>query len=301
MAEKMKNNKILFINCHLRSGSTLLGLLLGTQPDITYLGEVRNVSKYLYNETACSCGSILSECRFWSKIVKELDGNTRLHRNSTVNYAFQLIIALFPNILASKVLAMFKPVSKTARKLLKIFQNISKIYEQSFLTSKTPVICDSSHRNLQAKIMWTRYHDSFKIIHLIRDGRGVTNSIIKRTGCSMKNAAKAWKRNHILTMINQTWIPKKNIIQVKYEDICSNPALTVEKICNFVGITYGNSELNIQKNLFHFIGGSSTIRLNKERQLKIDLDEKWKRDLSDKQKRIFNKIAGRINRRYGYL
>ncbi len=285
----------------MRSGSTLLGILLGMQPKITYLGEGRNFHEYFIKKKSCSCGCTLYQCPFWSSVIKKFDVDVMKLQTKTENnlsHKFVKYISIFNLLL--KVIKKAGIFSNLTIKEFEVIENISKIYDLVSIQSASTVICDSSHRNTQAKLSWLYFRKKFKLIHLVRDGRGVTNSVMKRNVIPMKKAAKAWRRNNFFSLITQLGIPKKNILRIRYEDLCNDPHYMIKKACNFAGVKYiKNDFLSNQGNL-HFIGGSSTIRQNLSGYLQIKVDEKWKSELSIEDKSNFNMIAGRINRLYGY-
>jgi hypothetical protein len=181
-----------------------------------------------------------------------------------------------------------------------VIENISKIYEIALSEDELTFVCDSSHRSTQAKLLWLQYRDKFRIIHLVRDGRGVTNSVMKRKGISMKQSARAWKRNNLYTLVTQLGIPKNNLIRVRYEDICANPERQIRRIVDFAGIDLKGVNTHLAGYGFHYVGGSSTLRGPGGNIHDIRVDEKWKVELSPREKVVFDRIAGRINRLYGY-
>lgn len=301
--KKMQDTDIIvYINSFTRSGSTLLGMLLNSQQDLIYLGEVRNFHEALEDNRECYCGARLRKCSFWSPLIEKLDKNksqlyTKTKNSAAHKFVKYLTLLNFP----ISILRMIGRLSAGIKKEIQVVDNILKIYNAaSDITSKS-IICDSSHRNTQVKLLWLMHRKNLKIIHLVRDGRGVSNSVMKRTNCSMKEAANSWKRNNIFSLLTHVGISKESILRVKYENICLHPFDEVEKICKFIGIPFSEKSLQL---LFensmdhHNIGGSSTIRRNKLSRL--ELDEKWRKDLDEGQKKEFEKIAGKLNRKYGY-
>ena len=286
----------------MRSGSTLLGMLLNSQQDVIYLGEVRNFKEALDDNRSCYCGMNMKECSFWSSIIERIDEN-KLELYTKTKYGVAHKIVKYLSLFNCPVSA-FRIAGKLSAGIEKEIQtvdNILKIYKAASNVSCKPIVCDSSHRNTQAKLLWLMLNKKLKVIHLVRDGRGVSNSIMKRTNCDIREAAVSWKRNNIFSLLTHIGISKKSIIRIRYEDLCLNPFDEIERICKFTGIPFSHESLQLlfEKGMDHHnIGGSSTIRKNKLSSL--TLDEKWKNDLTEDQKKQFEKIAGKINRKYGY-
>jgi len=138
-----------------------------------------------------------------------------------------------------------------------------------------------------------------KWIHLIRDGRANTYSYIRKShiGINVKKAAKRWKRlNHRIEEA-LTRVSKEKICRIRYEDLCRNPEETIQKLCNFIGIRYVPGMLQVHNFSQHSIGGNPRRFQYKN---EIQLDKSWKTGLTKADLRIFEKIGGTLNRRYGY-
>jgi hypothetical protein len=56
-----------------RSGSTLLGILLGRHPQVTNLGETRRLPLRWAEDAKCGCGVGMQSCPFWTAINQRLD------------------------------------------------------------------------------------------------------------------------------------------------------------------------------------------------------------------------------------
>jgi sulfotransferase family protein len=138
------------------------------------------------------------------------------------------------------------------------------------------------------------------LIHLVRDGRGVANSVMKRTGCSIKKAARSWRNNNIFTLMAQRKIPKGNLLRVRYEDLCRNTIKEMVRICAFAGVNFSDVDFLSNADTLHFIGGSPTAKKGRIEVIELKCDEKWKDELSVEDVRAFDKIAGKMNKLYGY-
>ena len=75
---KMQNNniKILNITGWGRSGSTILGSILGEIDGFFYAGEIRNIwNRVLIDNRLCGCGVPFKECSVWNSIFKKSFGS----------------------------------------------------------------------------------------------------------------------------------------------------------------------------------------------------------------------------------
>src|SRR5450432_704887 len=64
--------RILYIGGYVRSGTTILDMLLGMNTAALAIGEVNLIFRQVVKTAPpvkCSCGEILSECPLWSKVL----------------------------------------------------------------------------------------------------------------------------------------------------------------------------------------------------------------------------------------
>jgi hypothetical protein len=294
----MLTSTVVYINSFTRSGSTLLGMLLATQRDITYIGEVRNLKETFDEKGMCFCGSLLAKCPFWSDVLNRIQKDIMyLETKTSPNLARKLIKYLSLVNCPVWFLRLTGFFSLSVRKEIQVIENILSVYDAASYVSRGNIICDSSKLNTEAKLLWMFCRERIKIIHLVRDGRGVVNSIRKRKGSAVNETASMWKKNYYFTLLTHAGIPSKNILFTRYEDLCTYTEKEIQRICNFIGIQFSPKAL-LEKKEWHFVGGSPTIKNNRLRS--ISLDEGWKTELSKEDQDEFERIAGKVNQKCGY-
>ena len=121
----------------------------------------------------------------------------------------------------------------------------------------------------------------YKFIHVIRDGRDVNLSTSKvlQTGfyTPYKNAM-FWK-SLMLNAVKYGRSIKDRYLQVKYEDLLTNPKLECERIAEFLDV----------KNFKY-----------KEVYIKVQNFNKWKTEMKEREIRIYEAVAGDMLKEYGY-
>ena len=113
----------------------------------------------------------------------------------------------------------------------------------------------------------------------------------------MEQAAYQWKRcmedaQHALKRMD-----KSQWIEVHYEDLCRDTEAVLEQLFNFLGLETGNRVKDFRSVEQHVIGNG--MRLDTTTQ--IILDERWRTILTQDNLKTFDRIAGAMNRRYGYV
>jgi hypothetical protein len=170
-----------------------------------------------------------------------------------------------------------------------------------------------------------------RYVHLIRDGRAVTASMLRKyPRHSVWSAARAWshdlRRNRRLVRRQD---PAK-VLAVTYERLKADAASELARICAFLGLPFEPAMTEYWTREHHFLGGNrgTLTMVAKQHNLQLppskrqlqghtkltnwDLkhyekadpkkfaDERWKSELSDNQLRLFGLLAGRLNRSLGY-
>jgi len=299
------------------SGSTLLGLLLGSHSQVAMVGELSHLPKNISINNKCSCGVPVRSCNLWMKVIELL--NKRFQIDLLKN-PYKLNLGLInPSVLVDKVHK--KRSYKFKRKILRglkylelryglffftpFLRHFDRVTENTFIVYdtireilKVDIVVDTSKDYLNAICLYKKKPDNFRIIFLVRDGRGVFYSGLKR-GYSLKNSIEVWK-NYYLRSYNlfNKFIPASHILHIKYEDLAIDPKKTLNIICKFLGINFEENMLNFT-NFIHHVANGNDMRFNKNSKIKLDVS--WKEKLSSEQKRYFENIAGGLNRQLGYV
>jgi len=155
---------------------------------------------------------------------------------------------------------------------------------------------DGSKEAIRLKLLNSANYWNLKVIYLIRDGRGVTNSYMRHYNVPMEKASQERCRAHrecdrvVQELGNDTYIT------VHYEDLCRDPQETMTKIYDFLGLDTDLGDLQFRSFEHHILGNQIRLESTEE----IRLDEKWKSALTNRELEVFEQTAGRLNRVYGY-
>ena len=287
-------------------------MVLGQQPGICTVGEVTKLSMYIEKERKCTCGKLLSDCSFWSAIEAKLKiqsgsqgitladfprtpyrGNQDWDRKFPDIHDLYLLVSQrwmrgISNALGGEVAAF----SQHANDTVKLFDLIREHTGCNLIvdSSKEPAVM--KHRYL------AHDDDQFKIVHVIRDGRGVVNSLMYHENMDIATATRYWHRRQTNLNMVLASIPQRDRYALHYEDLCRDPVEHLAKLGRFLGIDLSNPILSLDKQKFHNIGGSPS-RFDISRS-EISLDEKWRKDFSAEDLKMFDSIGGELNQQSGY-
>ncbi len=131
----MSKTNVLYIAGYGRSGSTILGVIIGSLPGIFNGGEIAALPKYIdIEELKCPCGSNYIDCPVWGRVIEQLPGK--------LNFVKEM------GKIQEKVESLGAPVkmkiteSNTLRK--KYDQYLTKFFKEVAKTTNSSLIVDAS-------------------------------------------------------------------------------------------------------------------------------------------------------------
>ncbi len=138
------------------------------------------------------------------------------------------------------------------------------------------------------------------IIHIIRDPRAVVASMIKVpfTGNDVLSNVIKWKLDIEYSQRMKTE-HASNYIEVRYEDLVSDPTLTLKNICEFIGEPYSEDMLGFYMTASSYTNTESWKEGTTKAVHEASVD-KWRSELAPSQVYIIEKIAGRLLGKVGY-
>lgn len=162
-----------------------------------------------------------------------------------------------------------------------VFQYLRALNQEKIFIDKTPNYYKDLH-------VFDRIEDGFenaKYIHLIRHPYATIDSIIKNRIYSLYEAY----RNYPIKAAEHIWhLHNENIRQfiekidptrsmvVKYEDLVSQPELTMKQLCTFIGIPYEPQMINPYSTAMMIVGDGDPNILNHD-DIDPSLADAWKR------------------------
>jgi hypothetical protein len=266
-----------------RSGSSIIARALGTCEGVVSVGEINNLwARGVGANLRCGCGSHFSDCDFWTEIMLRAfsDSEGRALLGEAVEFAGN---ASNHTLLKSKITNTRDTSEERYTEALR------RLYNAVLATSGANLVVDSSKTpwHLEAA---SRAATKFRLIHLVRDPRGVVYShrkivkydpgrdeIMDRDGAAFTTAGWIYRN----LMLGSLWRGDDRMV-VSYEQFSENPRLVIEEILRFSDQPLGDlsfldgssmalaTEHSVSGNPVRFRTGS----------IDIAVDDEWKSDLS---------------------
>ena len=298
------------ITCVGHSGSSLLNLVLGAHSQITSTGELMSLQN-VYSYENCACGRRLNNCPFWQEVIDlvttaaaiPLDGFSHAlpmrdgayrHRRTAAQRCHELLL-----LTANRhTLPIFKSLGGGVRRSLFAASNNYDVLAAVARLAGTPVVVDSSKNPFRTRSLFFAHPDDLRVIHMVRDGRAVARSWVKAYGkFDYAGAARQWLYRDSAIRMAIRDIPESRRIRLRYEDLCRSPETALDRICDFLGLKYEPEMISYLASERHDVH----INLRPlHQQSEIQLDERWKEEVTSDQMSQFARIAGKLNRLYGY-
>lgn len=284
-------------------------MLLGGHLSATSVGEFHRLTMYAEAGELCTCGKLIHECAFWRAVAQNISGSTSgalvaaVLRHPDVMLRKDAIGPLRDLVERFLLLAGLPVPWRLARLIVgpahslaieqsfKWFQAISRV-------EGTSVIVESTKDIRRMKLYYLYAPMVVRIVHLVRDGRAVSASSIRRTGCSMQEAATEWKDKNRRILAALRSVSAEHRLFVRYEDICNDPQAVMLRLFQFLNIAPEVPTVRLDKASRHNIAGNP-MRFDRQVSV-VSEDDRWRDELSEEELRVFAEVAGGLNEYFGY-
>lgn len=274
----MNNNfndiKSVFIGGCPRSGTTMLGSILGSAPDCVVTPESH------FKQTIPADLNVN-----WNEGIDRRDFLASLEKS----FRFKLWKISLP--LEKDMPHILKPADYR-RAILSLASEYADKKNWRFWIDHTP-------QNIQNPLMLLKIFPKAKFIHIVRDPRAVASSVIPLFWGpdSAEEAAFWWAQKLFYGEVLEHAYPDR-CLRIYYEDILTSPEKNIKEVCDFCGINFDNSMLSGSD----FKSPKYTRNQHKLIGLKPEPSrlDSWKKNLDIWQIAEIEKIIGDIMELIGY-
>ncbi|MGB2963493.1 MAG: sulfotransferase [Anaerolineales bacterium] len=265
------HTKKIFITGYSRSGTTLLGRILGKNDDVFLLYELHffeelfdpnNRTKSISSSTAIELTSELIARQRTGYFNPIVDNSMQIEAKSLVNQIPKPItpMRMFATFLdyETKLNGKYIPLEQTPRNVY-FLENILTSYPQAFVVN---IVRDSRDTVLSQKNKHKRFWtdpsvSKFQCIRFWANYHPITISLLWNSSI---NASLRYS-NHPRT------------ITIRFEDLVSTPIKIIKKVCSFVGIDYSEKMLNVSH-----IGSSHDPDNLSQLGIKKSVSQRWRHE-----------------------
>ncbi|GAA2880490.1 sulfotransferase [Actinoplanes cyaneus] len=300
--------QVLFLGGLGRSGTTLVERLLGELPGVCALGEVVHLwQRDLRDDERCGCGERFSACEFWQRVGKSaFDG--------WENVDVDRVHALRDAVERTRHIPRLASAVKPAADVREYASFYARVYAAAAEVSGAKLVVDSSKHSALAHVLRAAGDLDLRVVHVVRDARGVAYSWTKRvarpetdgademTRYSPGRSALLWNaHNAAFGLLARRGVPVRRI---RYEEFLADPRAGLRRLADFAGLPLQPADLDfLQPGSAELRAGHSAagnpMRFTVGR-LPLRHDDDWTRALPAAQRRLVGAVCGPMLRAYGY-
>lgn len=292
-----------------RSGSTVLATILGSHPDIVNLGELERLPRDGWTRNRyCSCGRRALACPFWSEVrqrwlsaVPDADADELLSLQDRFTDRTGLLRHLTPGAGGGRGFRRYAELT-------------GALLECTLDASGARVAVDSSKRPARALALARVPGVDLRILHLVRDGRGVLCSLRQAYEKNEKKGIErpirpkpTWRVAALWTFANLSaeyacrHVDDGHSELLRYEHLVQNPVSALARIGDLADLDLGFLGKRAARggsfDAGHAIAGN---RVRMQEEIRLRPDREWHERLAERNRHLFWLLAGLVMRRYGY-
>ena len=292
------------------TGSTLLGSLLNELPHCGSMGEATGlIARVELASYRCSCGRLFIECEFWKYIATRTgelghpvnvfhtgfwNTHLRLSQNRLINAA--LVRSLRWDPLNELRDAVVGSVARVRTAIADAGWNTWSLASAVLERTGKSVFVDTARDHQRPKYLSAHPMLDVRVIHLIRDPRGNTASIMKHTGVDAATAARQWRHYNVEAARIRRYLPREAWMSLHYEDLCADPGGVLDRISDFLEVDRSGIREGFGGRESHIIGNK--MRMKGIGEIREDLS--WQTKLGRGELATIARIAGPTSRRLHY-
>ena len=303
--------RVLYVGGEGRSGSTVLSSMLGNVDGYLPVGELRGIWQAVLLDELCGCGEPFSRCDLWTEIGAHAFGGW-----DTIDaQAMRSADAAFLRHRAVPRQTLRRTTGRRPAALDAHMGVLSTLYRSIGEVTGCRAIVDSTKDPSYALLLRDVSSVDLKVVHLIRDSRGVAYSWMKTDVArpeyshleSLKDSvmesrrpwrsAVEWTAKNLL--FESFW--GTPLIRVNYERLVDDPSGALH---NIIAFAEGTSEITdiphaFEARPFHSLGGNR-VRFRRG-QITPKADVAWTTEMPQGARRTVTGITAPLLARYGYL
>lgn len=302
---------VLFVGSVPRSGSTIVADLLNEHPHMSNIGELVHLwERGVIENNLCGCGRTFAECEFWGKVGEIAFGGWR-HVSGDRMRALQLRADRtrhIPALLAPGFTRGFKT------SIGQYGAVVSRILRAVLEVSGAPVVVDTSKHVSTALLLRQLPDVDLRVLHLVRDPRGVAHSWSKSVArpevieadreMARLHPARIGLRwmwfNWAFSNMDRLGVP---VTTMRYEDFVVDPHGALDHIFEFAGVAPTAQELfdtttALELGEGHSVAGNPR-RLERE-PVAIRADDAWKAQFDPRMRALVRRVTAPLMSRYRY-
>jgi hypothetical protein len=300
--------KVLYIAGANRSGSTILGNLLGQLDGFFSCGELYNIYRTPPDQRYCGCGKLLSACEIWDAILRRTLGEDYIPQTANV-LRLRNAVARSRHVLLWAAPFLRPWAVQQARKYLAL---TGRLYRSIADVTGARIIVDSSKASSHGQLLAQIPEVDLRLIFLVRDARAVAYSWQRKKPkpspqghihirpASPLRAALSWIGHNLAAELLMCGVRVPSL-RIQYEQFAASPAQAIERIIQLVGELSPLPEI---RDGYVSMKAHHTVEGNPDRfrsgLVRLALDDEWRLKMKPFDRALVTLLTWPLLLRYGY-
>lgn len=270
------------------SGSTLLGTLLDSHPDIATVGElitpvrdgrvVREGGEY-----PCSCGAPLLDCPHFAALV------VRCRERGVELDLLDYDIRIDGSRIGRWLPGHRKRVARAMERCTTIARALLDVTDKRVFLDTSKDLAPVPHLARQPDL-------DLKVLHLVRDPRAYLHSTRKRRTVQAASLTRHWREVHSSSLELGEALGPERFLSLSFESFCARPGDSLEELCTFLDVEAFPLLERADEVVHHIMGNRARLAPVGE----IRPDEAWREALPEADQHTCLRVAGSLASKYGY-
>lgn len=304
--------RVLYIGGWGRSGSTVLDLMLGQAPGVFSAGEIRELWRSgLVENRPCACERPFRDCPFWQDVgYAGFGGWDRIALHEILKLRYSL-----DRPWSYPALPLGRLVNSIRTRIQEYTETLQRLYAAIAEVSGSRVIVDSSNLPSHAFLLHTMPDIDLRVVHLVRDSRGVAFSWRKQVEKRRSAGPSAYLPRYGLGASSLRWLLYNGLTQViqsldvpyeliRYEDLMLAPRDVIRRILRHAGLSERAAEPGYIEGHRVRLGPNHTVEGNPMRfvsgELELRADQEWRRQMAPRDRHVVTALTLPLLVAYGY-
>lgn len=305
--------KVLYIAGFGRSGSTILGNVLGEIGGFFHGGELNFIWEHgLLENRLCGCGTPFDECVVWTSVMKRTFGRTDGKEVRMVAREMARLQDLGTRTRHVPLMLSARGRRVLSSRLEKYTACVERLCRKIGESTGSQVVVDSSKMPSYGYAMGMAPDIELYVVHLIRDPRAAAYSWLKeprpdadeRSFMNRVNIVKSsllWDVWNVSSEALWKGSPGR-YMRLRYEDFVAEPRRAVQRILSMLGEKPARlpflDEHEVELGVGHTVAGNPN-RFRKG-PVRLRPDEEWTYRMRSRDRRLVTLMTLPLLARYGY-
>jgi hypothetical protein len=292
-----------------RSGSTLLGNILGELRGCVHVGEIHDLWSAYAHRFECGCGLALPDCQFWAQVAcadptvgRALQSASDVHRTRARHMRVRYVLRMLREVRPGQ--PSRSPLDAYSELACRLFRSVAA-------AANADIVVDSTKSPAAAALL-LRMPLRVSFIHLVRDPRATGFSWRRSRnadpgGTRHQNRigyghnAASWLYWNACAEVIRRRVDPANWLRIRYEDFVSDPEGVLRQVTDKFELPTTNWPLHdcvVRLGTHHTVEGNPSRFKTGPRQIRGD--DEWSQRMSKPARAVSVAITAPLFIAYGY-